>query len=375
MTNSTITNILDPELSTSEVERMENFDNTLAILALLTELISVPILAGAILIMFQGVEINHPVYSVLFNNLLFPFFITIITIISSFASNIKIFLNVSAFGNMISLLHHHSSWMVLSGLRYAYIVKPDWLHSTWPDVKHLRYVSVAIVYISLTLFVALALCILLIFVVPFGWPKIHFWAIPSHAKVKIVGIFLIAHYFPAFCGLLIYILLVYATTYKVSKVGVLQSEENRQVSNNPNSENLEMSSTYDTAGIYVGKEIPSQLNDSRPQLNVINFPGEEASQIKFLADQSARITQEQISAMRSLKTNLVVFFVGMIAGFLIYLFPDKYHEQLNMFFSSLQKLLFPVLTTVANFGTIRSVIKLFLGKLCDTHQVFPLIWQ
>jgi hypothetical protein len=85
--------------------------------------------------------------------------------------------------------------------------------------------------------------------------------------------------------------------------------------------------------------------------------------------------QEQICAMRSLKTNLIVFFVGMIAGFFIYLFPDKYHEQLNMFFSSLQKLLFPVLTTVANFGTIRSVIKLFLAKLCVADQFFSIIWQ
>jgi len=86
--------------------------------------------------------------------------------------------------------------------------------------------------------------------------------------------------------------------------------------------------------------------------------------------------QEQICAMRSLKTNLIVFFVGMIAGFFIYLFPDKYHEQLNMFFCHfVQKLLFLVLTTEANFRTIRSVIKLLLVKLCVTDQFFSLIWQ
>jgi hypothetical protein len=276
MTNTTIESILDPKLLTCEVERMANFGNTLSILTLLTELVSLPVLAGAILIMFQGVEINHPVYSVLFDNLIFSFFITAITIISAFASNIKIFLNVSAFGNMISLLHHHSSWMVLSGLRYAYIVKPDWLHSTWPDVKRLRNMSVAIVYIFLIVFVALAFSILLVFAVPFGWPKIHFWAIPYHEKVKIVGIFLIAHHIPALFGLLIYILLVYATTYKLTKIGVLQNEEIRQVTNNinissnindHNSENVEMSSSYDISGIYVGRENISQLNEPRCQFH------------------------------------------------------------------------------------------------------------
>ena len=150
--------------------------------------------------------------------------------------------------------------------------------------------------------------------------------------------------------------------------------------NNFNSANVEMSSTVDVNGIYVGRGIPLPKLQNEPigsQLSIINFPEEERSgpEINIFVEQNARAIQEQISALRSLKTNLVVFFVGMIAGFIIYLFPTRYQEQLNLVLSSLQKLLFPVLTTVANFGTIRSVIKLFLGKLCDTHQVFPLIWQ
>jgi len=158
---------------------MENFSSKFGIFTLLPEIVSLPIFGTAIVIMYQGVEIEHPVYSVLFNNLVFPFFVNIVIICSAFPSNMKIFLNVSVFGNMISLLHHHSSWMVLSGLRYAYIVKPDWLHSTWPDVKHLRCISLATVYISFTLFVSLALSIFLVFSVPYGWPNIHFYANPS----------------------------------------------------------------------------------------------------------------------------------------------------------------------------------------------------
>ena len=195
MANSTIISILDMVSLSSEEEgsavkeRMSNFSTAFGIFTLLPELVSLPIFAGAILIMYQGVEIEHPVFSVILNNLMFPLFVNLVIICSAFPSNMKIFLNVSAFGNMVCLLHHHTSWMVLSGLRYAYIVKPEWLHSTWPDVKRLRYLSVATVYISFALIVTLSLSIFLILAVPFGWPNIHFYAFPHSAKVTIVFIF------------------------------------------------------------------------------------------------------------------------------------------------------------------------------------------
>ena len=92
-------------------------------------------------------------------------------------------------------------------------------------------------------------------------------------------------------------------------------------------------------------------------------------------EQNTKVIQEQISALRSLKTNLVVFFVAMITGFVIYVFPLSYQEQLNLVLSSLQKLLFPILTTVANFGTIRNAIRLFLENVCAKDQVISLIWH
>jgi hypothetical protein len=385
MTNLTIESILDIGYLTSEKglspvnERMTNFSTTFGILTLLPEIASVPIFSIAILIMYHGVEIEHPIYSVLFFNLIFPFFVNLIIISSAFASNMKIFLNVSAFGNMICLLHHHTCWMVLSGLRYAYIVNPDWLHSTWPDVKCLRCFSLTIVYFSFTLVVTLVLSILLVFAVPYGWPKIHFYAIPHNSKVTIVLLILIAYHIPTLCSFVLYILLVFATTNKLSKVGVLPKGENKQVSinlDNSNLENVETNSTVDICGINVGRDIPL-FNEPPSQSSIINFPHEERSDIEsnILVEQNARAFQELISALRSLKTNLLVFFVGMITGFIIYLLPVSYQEELNLSLSSVQKLIFPVLTTMANFGTIRSVCKEFLAKLCDRDEVVSLIWH
>ena len=354
---------------------MENFGSLLSFSTILPELISLPVLALFILVMFQGVEIDHPIYKVLFNNLIFLLFFNVIIICSAFPSNMKIFINVSGFGNLIGLLHHHTSWMVLSGLRYAYIVKPDWLHSTWPDVKRLRMVSVTIVYISLIISTTLELSILKLLASPHGWPKIPLWAIPYHPRVKIGLIVNLLHNIPAFCSLIIYIGLVFATKNKLSKVGILQNEVNTQgfkninrsnKINNQNSVNLEMSSSFEDHEIFVGEEITQQS-----LVNVIDFLMEETaiSEIMLTDEQNARAMQEQTSALKSLQTNLVVFFVGSTAAIITYQFPDKYQEQLSLANASLQKLLFPTLTTLTNFGTIRSVSKVFLEKLFVTDQV------
>jgi len=365
MENSTIQNIIQLET----LERMENFGSLLSISTFLPELISLPVLAVTILVMYQGVEIDHPIYKVLFNNLIFLLFFTVLIICSAFPTNMKIFINVSGFGNLISLLHHHSSWMVLSGLRYAYIVKPDWLHSTWPDVKQLRIVSVSLVYITLIIPLSLELYILKLLAEPYGFPKVPLWVIPHDAKIKIGLILNLIHSIPAFFSLLIYICLVFATTNKLSKVGILHNEEKPNGSknihttnknSNPNSENLEMSSSVVGNGIFVRKEI-----NSKPMLNAIDFLLEETnlSDLMHTDEQNTRANHEKTSALGSLQTNLVVYLVAMAAAIIIYHFPDKYQEQLSLINASLQKLLIPTLTTVANFGTIRNVTKEFLAKL------------
>ena len=126
-----------------------------------------------------------------------------------------------------------------------------------------------------------------------------------------------------------------------------------------------MSSSYENHGIFVGEETTL--------INVIDFLMEETaiSEIMHTDEHNARAMQEQTSALKSLQTNLVVFLVGMTAAIITYQFPDNYQEQLSLANASLQKLLFPTLTTVANFGTIRSVSKVFLAKLFLTDQVKP----
>ena len=84
---------------------------------LLPEIIALPIFGIGIYVMNKGVEIGHPVYSVLFLNLIFPCFMTIIILSTSFVLDIAQWKVIAAIVNMISMLYHHSSWVVLSVLR------------------------------------------------------------------------------------------------------------------------------------------------------------------------------------------------------------------------------------------------------------------
>jgi hypothetical protein len=186
------------------------------------------------------------------------------------------------------------------------------------------------------------------------------------STTMIVFILLIAFHIPTFCSMVLYILLIFATTIKLSKVGVVQNEENFECLNDMNLRNTGTSSIIEVNEIYLVREIPvpSLLNEEI-----------SSSERNLSVEKNDKSMQEQISALRSLKTNLVVFFAGVITAFIIYLFPIRYQEQLNLILSSLQKLLFPLLTTVANFGTIRTVMKLFLTNVCSRGQVISLIWH
>ena len=87
-------------------------------MVLLPEMPALPMLGLSIYVMNKGVEIGHPVYSVLFLNLIFAFGMSIFLLLASIFCDIYRWALLSSVGNMIAMLYHHSSWAVLSVLRY-----------------------------------------------------------------------------------------------------------------------------------------------------------------------------------------------------------------------------------------------------------------
>ena len=88
------------------------------LMVLLPEMPALPMLGLSIYVMNKGVEIGHPVYSVLFLNLIFAFGMSIFLLLASIFCDIYRWALLSSVGNMIARLYHHSSWAVLSVLRY-----------------------------------------------------------------------------------------------------------------------------------------------------------------------------------------------------------------------------------------------------------------
>jgi hypothetical protein len=72
---------------------------------------------------------------------------------------------------------------------------------------------------------------------------------------------------------------------------------------------------------------------------------------------------ERVSAMRSLKTNLImVLFVGLSTLFLT--IPSKmWQTYFCIVDTSIEKALLPIVTTMANFGTVQSVARQFWKKV------------
>jgi hypothetical protein len=86
--------------------------------------------------MYQGIEIGHPLYAVLFLNLIASLVSTLVDItVFFFISNMKyiVFSNII---NALSLFFHCTSWCVTSGLRFVYIIYGDWFNNLIPSQTH-----------------------------------------------------------------------------------------------------------------------------------------------------------------------------------------------------------------------------------------------
>jgi hypothetical protein len=80
-----------------------------------------------ILQMYNGIEIEHPVFRVLFCNLIVTFFSSTVNIIAyPIGKNIRYSTIVNG-NNAFCLLFHCCCWFVVSVLRYLYIIHKDWI--------------------------------------------------------------------------------------------------------------------------------------------------------------------------------------------------------------------------------------------------------
>ena len=318
---------------------------------LLPEVAALPIFSAAIFMLHRGVEIDHPVFRVILNNLVFQLTMTVVVIIGQLTISIrKSAMLVSEFVNLAGLLFHQSTWTILSCLRYAYIVKPDWLHSKYPDVGKLRKLSQASAFFYFILILVTMLAIYLGSVIPLGWPQVSFYrGIPTATKIFIVVALSLVYLSPVLISLVFYILLARASITKMNKIGVVDHHCSA-------ADCQQCSSPVPYGGIFIGYN-PEQ---NEIEVSVAKRNSGRSQPPNF---EAVRAVEERNSALRSIKTNLVVFLTEIFIIFSVYSFKSDYQQCLNLIANAVFKTLLPILTTLANFGTVQAVLKKFVDLL------------
>jgi len=122
--------------------------NALALMAVVPEFSNIALLIAVIYGMYHGIEVGHPIYAVLFLNLVVPVLATLIEIGLYFALSSELYLTIaSGFGGSC-LTFHSNSWCITSAMRYTYIAYESWVHSKIPSMK-----IQSILACSLTIFI------------------------------------------------------------------------------------------------------------------------------------------------------------------------------------------------------------------------------
>jgi hypothetical protein len=113
--------------------------------------------------MYHGIEIQHPLYAVLFSNIVFPLLTTSIDIVAFPLINNDFYVRLSNSHCWLCLSFHCTSWLTTSVVRYLYIHHNDWLHRLIGNVKVQCFIAV-----GLTCVVSFSLS-----VAPFGFAHVY----------------------------------------------------------------------------------------------------------------------------------------------------------------------------------------------------------
>lgn len=173
-------------------------------LQLLPEVFNTLLLVTGIFQMYHGIEISHPVYLVLFCNLLAAMFSSLIDVVAFPVLSIGSFEMLLVANGVFCLIFHCISWEAVSILRYVYIVYPDWIGGKIPAEKNLCRFSMAFVLAQYTIEVLFLLGVLIIS----DWPKIRVVEMPKLNMMVSIAAILINLLIPVIVSIVFSLLLI-----------------------------------------------------------------------------------------------------------------------------------------------------------------------
>jgi hypothetical protein len=123
---------------------LESVGAGLELFFIVPELMNLTFLLLGIYGMYKGIEIQHPLYAIIFFNLIVPLISTVINITVFGFVSLEIYLNVSSLTSAFSVYFHGMCWMLSSLIQYLYIMHNDWLFSKFPDVKKQCWIALGL---------------------------------------------------------------------------------------------------------------------------------------------------------------------------------------------------------------------------------------
>lgn len=121
--------------NSTEPHWSDEFNTSFQVLIVSIEIVEWPILLLGLLGMFFGLEISHPVYSVLFSNLSASFMCSSLNIVLISSVSFRTFARIALMANYACNVFHCCCWSIISILRFLILVKRDWTNSRFPDLR------------------------------------------------------------------------------------------------------------------------------------------------------------------------------------------------------------------------------------------------
>ena len=137
--------------------------------------------------MYFAIEVAHPIYTILFINLLittlsFVLDVFVFPFMTGFKYNTLVIWN-----NTISWLFQCCCWYILSVLRYMYLVHSEWVHNKFQNQRLLSAAAILAVLLTFSLccFAVLGTAIY------FGWPQVRLPEMLPRPRLVCISVMLI----------------------------------------------------------------------------------------------------------------------------------------------------------------------------------------
>ena len=141
-------------------------------------MVSTALLISGIRLMHQGIEIGHPVYAILFNNLLVTLIACLVEIVLLLMPTATRPESMIKACSIFSGLFHIYSWLLVSMLRYIYIIHIDWIDDKFSEPKRLTKLCVLAVHLVYLTNMSVLLTVLVVN----NWPLVEVTAMEMAPK-------------------------------------------------------------------------------------------------------------------------------------------------------------------------------------------------